>query len=54
LVLGERSPTARHVAFAIVSALALAGLAGIWLLRDLTTPWRPMPGRYRPGDLGLA
>ncbi len=44
LVLGERSQTARHVAFAMVSALALAGLAGLWLIRDLTTPMAAYAG----------
>lgn len=38
LVLGERSARARRVAMAAAGLLALAGLAGVWMMRDLTTP----------------
>ncbi len=38
LMLGERSERARFAAMAVVSVFALAGFAGVWLLRDVTTP----------------
>jgi putative photosynthetic complex assembly protein 2 len=39
LVLGERSDSARRCAMVLGSLLALAGLAGLWFTRDLTTPF---------------
>lgn len=39
LVLGERSDTSRRAAMVLVSGLALAGLAGTWLLRDAVGPF---------------
>lgn len=44
LVLGERSALARQVAMAIGSALAVAALVCIWLVRDLTTPFAAYAG----------
>lgn len=38
LVLGERSVLARRLSMALVSGLSIAALAGVWLLRDITTP----------------
>ncbi len=38
LVLGRQGQTARLVAMLVVSVLALAGLAGLWMTRDLATP----------------
>jgi putative photosynthetic complex assembly protein 2 len=38
LMLGERSDGARRLAMVIVSVLALASLAGLWAVRDVTTP----------------
>jgi putative photosynthetic complex assembly protein 2 len=39
LILGERSDLARRCAMALVTLLALLGLAGLWLTRDLATPF---------------
>lgn len=38
LMLGERSERARFAAMAVVSVLAVIAFAGVWLLRDVTTP----------------
>ncbi|MEQ8433295.1 MAG: putative photosynthetic complex assembly protein PuhE [Oceanicaulis sp.] len=38
LMLGERSERARFVAMAVVSVFAVIAFAGVWLLRDVTTP----------------
>lgn len=38
LMLGERSDASRLAAMILVSGLAMAGLAGVWLLRDSTGP----------------
>lgn len=38
LVLGERSALARRISMVVVSLLSIAALAGVWLLRDVTTP----------------
>jgi putative photosynthetic complex assembly protein 2 len=44
LVLGERSDGARRFAMAVVSGLAIAALAGAWMLRDVTGPWAAYAG----------
>ena len=44
LVLGERSSAARNTAMAIASLLAIAGLAAIWGVRDVATPWAAYVG----------
>ena len=44
LVLGERSVLARRLAMVLVSALSIAALAGVWLLRDITTPMAAYAG----------
>jgi len=38
LMLGERSVRARRAAMALVSVIAVAALAGVWVLRDNATP----------------
>lgn len=38
LVMGERSPSTRRLALALVSIAAIASLAGLWLIRDVATP----------------
>jgi putative photosynthetic complex assembly protein 2 len=38
LVLGERSALARRLSMALVSALSIAALAAVWMLRDAATP----------------
>ena len=37
-MLGERGPVLRHFAMGVASLLALIGVVGLWLTRDLTTP----------------
>ena len=44
LVLGERSRAARRAALACVSLVALAALAGTWLLRDVSGLWGAYAG----------
>ncbi len=50
LVLGERSETARRAAMVVVSLLALAALAGTWMLRDAASLW----GAYAGAGCALA
>ena len=50
LVLGERSDGARRAAMVVVTAAALAGLAGAWLLRDVQGLW----GAYAGAGCALA
>lgn len=44
LVLGERSRAARRAAMVFVSLLAVAALAGTWLLRDVSGLWGAYAG----------
>lgn len=44
LVLGERSQGARRLAFVIMSLIAMGGLAGIWMLRDVSHPMAAYAG----------
>ncbi|KAA5804032.1 DUF3623 family protein [Alkalicaulis satelles] len=44
LVLGERSDGARRAAMAAAGVLALAGMAGVWGLRDITAPMAAYAG----------
>ena len=50
LVLGERSTLARRAAMVFVSALAIAALAGAWMLRDVAGLW----GAYAGAACALA